>query len=120
MAFKGARSNNKINGGSFVSNGTNMAINNESATFNIKNAYIHSNATAIYNGNWYVSNGSADPGTYNICSTTVYSNNYDINERNTGSYITYSNDNVFSNGTNTPDASKVYGSVNATGAACSW
>ena len=120
FTIKSVKSIININGGTFISN--KRTVGNESGTINIKNASVISTEShAIYNGNWFLSNSeSYVPGTINICSSNINGDIKDLYEQNLSSYITYSNDNVFSNGTNTPDSSKVYGPVTATGASCSW
>ena len=119
-AVKTNRNEVTINGGTYISEST-AAIVSESATYKIKNAYIKSiNDNGISNSNYYVTNQSLAPGTFNICSSTIQGGRYDMQEKNTGANISYSNDNIFSNGTNTPASNKVSGTVNPTGAACSW
>ena len=120
MCIKGNnKANITINGGTYISR--HHSIASESATYKIKNAYIKStNGTAIFTGLYYVERGEGNPGTYNICSSTIQGYLYDLYDVNATANISYANDNIFSNGTNTPASNKIYGTVNPTGAACSW
>ena len=107
-----------ITGGRYHSGA--YVIDNESGTVKIKNSYMTANYAIIYNGNYYVTKGTNNPGTIDICGSTIKGTSYDLYELNSPSYINYSNDNIFSNDTNTPASNKIYGTANQTNAACSW
>ena len=96
-----------IDGGTYVS--TFYTVVNRSAELNIKNAsVVATSGNAIANSDSYVNveENPELPGTITICSTTVSSTNYDIYEANTGTHITITNNNTFTNGTNIPTATR--------------
>jgi len=113
-AVKTEKGTVSINGGSYVSNGESGIIN-ESGNINIQNSFVKTTSGsygAVTNGNYFQSQGTGLPGTINICSSTITGTTRDIYEANTGGpYITISDDNEFSNGTNVPDSNKVYGTI---------
>ena len=89
-----------INGGTYYGN-EQGAHNGGTGTINIRNATVVCQKSAIYNHN---------AGTYNICDSTLNSiASKDISNSSTGT-VNYNNV-IFSNGTTTPDSSKISGTI---------
>ena len=113
------RGNVNINGGTLISK--NQAIDNQGGIVKIKNSYLKSFiSSGIDNGTYFTINNGYDPGEYYICNSTIIGQTYDVYDRfESGSHIFYSNI-TFSNGTTTPDSSKIYGTITETPDACAW